>query len=195
MATAPGSGEVQLQYLDDVDVSNRSATHQFLAWDDSVSKFVSVEGTTPIGDISGVTAGTGLSGGGNQGTVTLNLDVSELTAIGTTAALTDYVIIQDVTDNSTKKVLVSNLFSTVGDITSVTAGTGLSGGGTSGAVTLSIGTGINATNLADGSVTNTELQYINSLTSNAQTQITAANTLAAAAASKGFAIAMGVALG
>ena len=71
----------------------------------------------------------------------------------------------------------------------------MSGGGTSGAVTLSIGTGINATNLADGSVTNTELQYINSLTSNAQTQITAANTLAAAAASKGFAIAMGVALG
>ena len=47
----------------------------------------------------------------------------------------------------------------------------MTGGGTSGDVTLAIGTGINATNLADGTVTNTELQYINSLTSNAQTQI------------------------
>ena len=34
-----------------------------------------------------------------------------------------------------------------------------------------IGTGINANKLANGSVSNTELQYINSLTSNAQTQI------------------------
>lgn len=34
-------------------------------------------------------------------------------------------------------------------------------------------TGIDAAKLADGSVSNTELQYINSLTSNAQTQLTA----------------------
>ena len=41
-----------------------------------------------------------------------------------------------------------------------------------GAVTSSkVGTGIDATKLADGSVTNAELQYINSLSSNAQTQI------------------------
>ncbi|HVX00861.1 MAG TPA: hypothetical protein VHA52_10565, partial [Candidatus Babeliaceae bacterium] len=33
-------------------------------------------------------------------------------------------------------------------------------------------TSIDATSIADGSVTNTEFQYINSLTSNAQTQIT-----------------------
>ena len=33
-----------------------------------------------------------------------------------------------------------------------------------------LGTGINAIKLADGTVTNTELQYINSLSSNAQTQ-------------------------
>ncbi len=35
-------------------------------------------------------------------------------------------------------------------------------------------TGIDATKLADGTITNSELQYINSLSSNAQTQISAA---------------------
>ena len=41
-----------------------------------------------------------------------------------------------------------------------------------------IATGIDAVKLADGSVTNAELQYINTLSSNAQTQLTANTTLA-----------------
>jgi len=47
---------------------------------------------------------------------------------------------------------------------------------------------IDATKLANGTVTNAELQYINTLSSNAQTQIDTKAT-------KGFSIAMGVALG
>jgi hypothetical protein len=140
--------------LDDVDATDISATDKFLAWDTSVSKFVASAGGA-AGDITGVTAGIGLSGGGDTGAVTLDLDVSELTALGTTAALTDYVVIQDVTDNSTKKVLVSNL---PGDIKSVTAGTGLSGGGTAGDVTINLDTvivalgGTGITGAAKGSV-------------------------------------------
>jgi hypothetical protein len=45
---------------------------------------------------------------------------------------------------------------------------------------------IDASKLADGSVSNTELQYINSLTSNAQTQLTSLDTLKAALASPTF---------
>ena len=70
--------------------------------------------TSNAGDIEGVTAGTGLSGGGSSGAVSLALDVSELTALGATADNSDYVVIEDVTDNSTKKVLVSNLPSSGG---------------------------------------------------------------------------------
>jgi len=51
-----------------------------------------------------------------------------------------------------------------------------------------LGSSINAIKIADGTVTSTEFQYINTLSSNAQTQIDTKAT-------KGFSIAMGVALG
>jgi len=51
------------------------------------------------------TAGIGLALTG----VDFSLDVNELSALGSTASTSDYVVIEDVTDNSTKKVLISNL--------------------------------------------------------------------------------------
>ena len=77
------------------------------------------------GDISGVTAGDGLSGGGSEGTVSLALDVNELSVV--TAVAGDYVTIEDVGDGSSKKALISDITALVpqGDLTAITAGTAI----------------------------------------------------------------------
>jgi|6_EtaG_2_1085325.scaffolds.fasta_scaffold144115_2 hypothetical protein len=65
------------------------------------------------GDISQVVAGDGLSGGGSSGSVSLAVDVNELTVA--TAVAADYIAIEDVDDsNSTKKALVSDIVARLG---------------------------------------------------------------------------------
>jgi hypothetical protein len=119
------------------------------------------------GDISGVTAGNGLTGGGTSGTVTLNVgagtaidvaadtvsvDLSELST-STTNGDGDYFVVVD-TANAQRKLTKANIaisgfnndsgFTTnTGTVTSVSGGNGLTGTvTTSGSLAVGAGTGI-----------------------------------------------------
>ena len=98
--------------------------------------------TVPTGDITEVIAGTGLSGGGTSGAVTLNAEVSA----SSTNTFTNKTIDADGTGNSITNIDNANIKAAAA---------------------------IDATKIADGSVTNTEFQFINTLSSNAQTQLDA----------------------
>ena len=156
---------------------------------DNVSALTNDAGyTTNVGDITGVTAGGGISGGGTSGTVTVShADTSAQGSVNNSGA----TFIQDVTvdtyghvtglgsatispatigaatsaqgaladsalqsgDNISALTNDAGYTTNVGDITGVTAGTGLSGGGTSGTVTINADVGTTASKLVqlDGS--------------------------------------------
>ena len=96
------------------------------------------------GDITDVVAGSGLAGGGSTGAVTLTVDTDAKgdlivgtgadTAVKLTAGTDTHVL---TADSTTTSGLIWSA-PTTGDITGVTAGTAISGGGASGTVTVNV---------------------------------------------------------
>ena len=67
-------------------------------------------GASKGGDITAVTAGVGLSGGGDSGDLTVTLDLDELTA-ATVAVANDSIVIIDDDDDGSKKESVADFVS------------------------------------------------------------------------------------
>ena len=136
---------------------------------DNTTKKAPISDIIAAGDITAIVTDTnsGLAGGVTSGAADLTLDANNLAS--TTAVSSDYIIIEDVTDNSTKKALISDIVD-LGDITNVIAGTNLNGGGETGEVTLNLDTTI--TGLT--SVTSTD--FVGDLTGNADTATTLATS-------------------
>ena len=193
-------------FLDEDNMASDSAIA--VASQQSIKDYVDTQvATIPVGDITEVIAGTGLSGGGTSGIVTLNADVSA----SSTNTFTNKTVDANGTGNSITNLEVADLASGVldTDLTAVSASDDtlasakaiktyvdsqphssvtasstttftnktIDVDATGNSITnladanIKAAAAIDATKIADGTVTSTEFQYINSLSANAQTQI------------------------
>ena len=116
------------------------------------------------GDIQGVSAGNGLTGGGTSGTISINVAGGNGISVAANEITTDDTYIKSLFSAGGDLSYSNGVFSftnDAGDIEGVTAGVGLSGGGTSGTVSLSIGSGFGITTTADAvEVNNTDIRSL-----------------------------------
>ena len=149
-STSNGDGD----FFAVVDASN--AQKKLTKGNINISGFNNDSGfTTNTGTVTsvGITPGTGLDAGSavtTSGTISVDLDLSELTDMTATMTGSDEFIVLDSSAERRKAASEIGLsifnndagFTTnTGDITSVVAGSGLTGGATSGAATLNVGAG------------------------------------------------------
>ena len=116
------------------------------------------------GDIQGVSAGNGLTGGGTSGTISINVAGGNGISVAADEITTDDTYIKGLFSAGGDLSYSNGVFSftnDAGDIEGVTAGVGLTGGGTSGTVSLTVGSGFGITTTANAvEVANSDIRAL-----------------------------------
>ena len=144
-------GTAALEAIDDqVNSLLTAGTGVSLSYDDSAGT-LTINGQQ--GDVTGVTAGDGLSGGGTSGTVSLALDLNELTAATVDPSADSIAIIDGGSSNVSRK-------ESIADLATMMAGDGLSASSGAFAVNVddsSIETSSDSLQVKAGGITNAML--------------------------------------
>mgnify|MGYP003110070016 CR=1 FL=1 len=113
--------------LDEDNMSSNSATQ--LATQQSIKAYVDAQISGGTGDIAGVIAGTGLTGGGTSGTVTLNINATNgLTATSSTLSIDSTVVTLTGSQTLTNKTLTNPTITSAAMTSPAMTGTSTFGG-------------------------------------------------------------------